>query len=85
MKYLLEDPEFPTSHKSKNHKDFLPIGLLKMAALLEIKGHEVEIVKGKLRENHILFKEEDSFVPDEIGIMSLFTYWIEYVRNSVKH
>ena len=71
--------DFPIPTKSKNHKDFLPIGLIKLAALLESKGNEVQLVRGNQAFEHILK------IPSEIWITSLFTYWIEDVRRSVKH
>lgn len=79
MNYLLVEPEFPLPTKSKNHKDFLPIGLLKLAALLEKNGHKVQLVRGNLEKNEIFFR------PKEIWITSLFTYWIDDVRKSVDH
>ncbi len=45
-KYLLVEPDFPLPTKSKNHKDFLPIGLLKIAAVLEDKGNRFKLVRG---------------------------------------
>lgn len=79
MDYLLIEPEFPIPTKSKNHQDFLPIGLLKLTAMLKNQGHQVQIVRG----NRI--KTDIQNNPKEIWITSLFTYWIEYVRESVTH
>lgn len=78
MKILLVEPNFPIPKKSKNHKNFLPIGLLKIAAYLKDKGHDVSLIKGEGIESF-------DFRPDEIWITSLFTYWAEYVKNSVKY
>jgi hypothetical protein len=78
-KILLVEPQFPIPPKSKNHKDFLPIGLLKIASYLKSNGYDVQLVRGELK------LEEFSFEPDEIWITSLFTYWSKYVKNSVQY
>ena len=39
MKILLVEPAFPIPPKSKNHKDFLPIGLLKLADDILLPRH----------------------------------------------
>lgn len=76
---LLVEPEFPLPTKSKNHSNFLPIGLLKIGAWLEDEGLEVELVRGKKPEDSLEFK------PDEVWITSLFTYWSKYVIDTAKH
>jgi hypothetical protein len=76
QKILLVQPEFPIAHKSRWHKSFLPIGLLKLASYYRKKGHIVKLVYGK---------ENSSFRPDKIMISSLFTYWSKYVWDCVKH
>lgn len=76
-RFLLVEPSFPIPHKSKNHKDFLPIGLLKIARYLEDQGHEVRLVRG-LHEN-------PGILPNEVWVTSLFTYWARYVRDAVQH
>jgi len=73
-KVLLVEPSFPFKHKSKNHSDFLPIGLLKIASYLRSKGIDFLLIKG--------LKEID-FNPDHIFITSLFTYWSRYVKEAV--
>lgn len=74
---LLVEPEFPIPTKSKNHKNFLPIGLLKLASYYRAKNYEVDLVRGK--------KVSDKFeTPSRIEITSLFTYWSEYVWDAVK-
>lgn len=91
MKYLLVEPDFPIQTKSNNHKDFLPIGLLKIAALKTKEKHKVVLVRGNLEKTEIydLAKQQiafkRSYIPDEIWITSLFTYWINDVKKSVKH
>lgn len=78
-KFLLVEPNFPIPIKSKNHKNFLPIGLLKLASYYRHKGHIVKLVRGKLG------LEDFDFVPDGILITSLFTYWSSYVKDSVDY
>ena len=75
MKILLVEPEFPIPAKSKNHRDFLPIGLLKMASYYKEQGDDFKLVRGNIHD--------EKFVPDEIKITSLFTYWAKYVWESV--
>ena len=75
---LLVEPNFPIPSKSKNHKNFLPIGLLKLASYLKESGHDLKLVRGEGLDSL-------DFQPDEIWITSLFTYWAKYVRNSVKY
>ena len=77
MKVLLVEPKFPTKTKSKNHKNFLPIGLLKLASYYETKNHEVELVRGKVKPTNF-------DIPSIIEIASLFTYWSEQVWDCVK-
>lgn len=81
---LLVEPEFPYPSKSKNkanlvHKNFLPIGLLKLAAYYNTKGYRVQLVRGNKRF------EELSFIPDDILVTSLFTYWSDYVWSTIGH
>ena len=75
MKVLLVQPEFPLSVKSKNHKDFLPVGLLKMYSYHKAKGNKVKFVIGN--------RNIGGFTPNEINITSLFTYWSNYVWDAV--
>ena len=79
MKILLVEPNFPIPTKSKNHKNFLPIGLLKLASFYRAKGNEIKLVRGNLK------LEDFGFTPDEIKITSLFTYWAPYVKDSVAY
>jgi len=76
---LLVEPKFPIPSKSKNHCNFLPIGLLKLASYYRSNGHKIKLVRGNLD------KEELKFKPDQIMVTSLFTYWSEYVRDCVQH
>lgn len=76
MKVLLVEPNFPIPLKSKNHRDFLPIGLLKLASYHRTRGDEVSLVRGN--------KYFEDFYPTQVKITSLFTYWSKYVWESVK-
>ena len=42
---LLVEPNFPIPSKSRNHKNFLPIGLLKIAAYLRTKSIRVKLIR----------------------------------------
>jgi hypothetical protein len=75
QKLLLIEPEFPIPPKSKNHSNFLPIGLLKLAAYYRNKGAFVYLIHGNMAA---------PFYPTDIFITSLFTYWAENVKESVQ-
>jgi hypothetical protein len=75
MKVLLVEPNFPIPSKSKNHRDFLPIGLLKLASYHRFRGDQVKLVRGNERIRN--------FYPNQIKITSLFTYWSNCVWDSV--
>jgi hypothetical protein len=79
MKILLVEPNFPIPSKSKNHKNFLPIGLLKLASYYRDQGHKIKLIRGNLK------LEDFDFKPDKIEITSLFTYWAPYVKDSVSY
>lgn len=84
MNILLVEPNFPFSNKSKNkasavHKNFVPIGLLKIGSLYKKKGCKVKLVRGEVSRSDI------GIVPDEIFITSIFTYWSKYVWDSIEH
>jgi hypothetical protein len=74
MNVLLVEPDFPIPNKSKNHSNFLPLGLLKLASYFRSHKSKVQLLRGN---------EEASFYPDKIYITSLFTYWSIYVKKSV--
>lgn len=76
MKILLVEPDFPIPAKSKNHCSFLPIGLLKMASYHRAQGDTVHLNRGNCTAQ---------FIPDEIKVTSLFTYWSKYVKESVEY
>ena len=75
-KILLVEPNFPIPPKSKNHRDFLPVGLLKFASFHRERGDEIKLVRGN--------QNFADFYPTQIKITSLFTYWSNYVWESVK-
>jgi len=77
------EPNFPIPPKSKNHKNFLPIGLLKIGAYLKDNGNEVRLERGVFWDNPEKQKDLMEFNPGEIWVTSLFTYWSEYVKDSV--
>ena len=83
-KILLIEPDFPIPAKSKNHKNFLPIGLLKIASYLRAKNNQIKLVRGEPKNPEEL-AEIKIFNPDEIWITSLFTYWTKYVKESVQY
>ncbi|MDR0912805.1 MAG: cobalamin-dependent protein [Methanobrevibacter sp.] len=80
-KALLVEPKFPIANKSRNHQDFLPIGLLKIAAWLKSLNIEVKLI----RFDEDLIKETVDFNPDIIFVTSLFTYWSKYVKEAVEY
>jgi hypothetical protein len=73
---LLVQPRFPLPSKSLNHKDYLPVGLLKLASWRRAIGDDVETSFGRLR---------DDWRPDEVYVTSLFTYWSGAVKEAVEH
>ena len=84
MKYkiLLIEPNFPISNKSKNYKNFLPIGLLKIASYLRKNKVKIKLKRGipdSFEDIAIL----NRFKPDEVWVTSLFTYWSKYVKEAV--
>ena len=92
---LLVEPNFPIPSKSRNHKDFLPIGLLKIAAYLRTKDIDVRLIRFdnddfvKSQELNLDYIEEneydDKFVPDLICVTSIFTYWAKQVKYAVAY
>ncbi|VVB86334.1 Uncharacterised protein [uncultured archaeon] len=75
QKILIVQPKFPTPSKSINHKDFLPIPLLKIASYHRSLGDEPYLVHGKV---------DVDFNPDLIYVTSLFTYWQKEFWDTVK-
>ncbi len=79
-KILLIEPVFPIASKSKNHKNFLPIGLLKLHDYYKNMGYKTKLIRGNISRREIGTR----FKPDMILITSLFTYWSKYVWNTVE-
>ena len=71
---LLVEPSYPIPAKSRNHKNFLPIGLLKIASCLRASGTEVKLMRG-VPDGSENISDLNAFAPDEVWITSLFTYW----------
>ena len=78
-KVLLVEPEFPIANKSKNHSDFLPIGLLKIATYLRERSIEVKLIRYESGT------EKEDYDTDLVFVTSIFTYWSEYVKDAVKY
>lgn len=81
---LLVEPNFPYPNKSKNkgnsiHKNFIPIGLLKIGSYYRKKGHRVDLIRGNKSKNEFQCEY------NKIIITTLFTYWSKYVWDCVKH
>lgn len=84
MNALLVEPNFPIPTKSRNHANFLPIGLLKIASYLKDEGHNFRLIRHGTNYN-IPDDDLKDFIPDVIFITSLFTYWAKYVEQAVRH
>lgn len=98
---LLLEPNFPIPNKSRNHSNFLPIGLLKIAGYLRTKSIEVKLlryeevddtkkkhdssVQTTLDLNDDKINGNDEFKPDLICVTSIFTYWSKYVKHAVSY
>ena len=85
---LLVEPNFPIPNKSRNHANFLPIGLLKIAAYLRNKSINIKLVrhdKENLKQTTLFSKKNQEFKPDLICVTSIFTYWSKYVKNTVSY
>lgn len=76
---LLLDPNFPRPKKSPNHKNLLPVGLLKIGAYYKRQGVDVKLQR--LSENTEPLRD----VFDKVMVTSLFTYYSQYVIDAVKY
>ena len=81
---LLIDPAFPVANKSRNHKDLLPVGLLKISAYLKEK-YEIKTKLVRLNNKHNFDNEILDFNPDFVMITSVFTYWFNEVKDAVDY
>ena len=83
---LLVEPNFPIPTKSRNHSNFLPIGLLKIASYLKNKNINVELIRHEDKDiQQTLDNNIQKNAPDLIGVTSIFTYWSKYVKNAVQY
>lgn len=87
---LLVEPDFPIPNKSRNHENFLPIGLLKLASYLRSKNIKVKLVRhetksefGDSNQLKLPMTPNNDFKPDLICVSSIFTYWSKYVAEAV--
>ena len=86
---LLVEPNFPIPNKSRNHSNFLPIGLLKISAYLKTKNINVKLIRFEENKDEdygqttLIPTEKNEFTPDLICVTSIFTYWSKYVKNAV--
>lgn len=87
---LLVEPNFPIPAKSRNHKNFLPIGLLKIAAYLKSKSIQTKLIRFESKKNKQITLDNEknlisqNFSPDLICVTSVFTYWSKYVKEAVE-
>ena len=82
-KVLLIDPNFPLAHKSRNHSDLLPVGLLKIGAYLKNNNVKTKLVR--LNKGEDFSEEILNFNPDLVMITSVFTYWSKQVKEAVDY
>ena len=82
-KVLLIDPAFPIANKSRNHKDLLPVGLLKISTYL--KSRDVETTLIRLNDNDDFEEYILNFSPNLVMITSVFTYWFKEVEDAVNY
>ena len=92
-KVLLVEPDFPIPNKSRNHSNFLPIGLLKIASYFRSKAIEVELIRFEEKDDEdynqtkLDFRTDDEKDndPNLIFVTSIFTYWSKHVIKAVLH
>lgn len=80
---LLIDPDFPASRKSRNHRDLLPVGLLKIGAYYKSQGIKTKLIR--LNKKKDFTKEILDFSPDLVLVTSVFTYWSKEVKEAVEY
>ena len=76
---LLVEPDFPIPNKSRNHSNFLPIGLLKIASYLRNKSINIKLIRFEE-------KEDEDYYQTTIGFeFSTFNIKIndKYIRLSI--
>ena len=87
---LLVEPDFPIPNKSRNHSNFLPIGLLKIATYLKEKKKikNVKLIRFEEKNDTDYNQTKLNFnknSPDLIFVTSIFTYWSKHVKNTVSY
>ena len=82
-KVLLVDPNFPIASKSRNHKDLLPEGLLKISSYLKNRNIKTSLIRLDNETNYR--KNILKFNPDLIMVTSVFTYWAHQVKEAVSY
>ena len=82
---LLVEPNFPIPNKSRNHSNFLPIGLLKIASLLRKHNINVKLIRFNQQSEQTLLLPDENINPDIIFISTIFTYWSKYVKEAVDY
>ena len=85
QRVLLIDPAFPIANKSRNHKDLLPVGLLKISSYLEGRGIERKLIRLNKDNNDIFNEEITKFNPNLVMVTSVFTYWFNEVKDAVDY
>lgn len=81
---LLVYPSFPIPKKSINHKDYLPIGLLKIGSyLINVEHYNKIILVFGNQDKESIIKQIGA--PDKIYISSLFTYWSWYFYDALDY
>ena len=80
---LLIDPAFPIANKSRNHKDLLPVGLLKISTYLKSRNVETNLIR--LNEDTDFEEYILEFNPNLVMITSVFTYWFKEVEEAVNY
>ena len=89
---LLVEPDFPIPNKSRNHSNFLPIGLLKIASYLRNKSINIKLIRFEEKDDEDYYQTTLDFKnisnndsPDLIFVTSIFTYWSKHVKKAVLH
>lgn len=80
---LLIDPAFPIANKSRNHKDLLPVGLLKISTYLKSRNVETTLIR--LNDDNDFEDYILEFNPNLVMITSVFTYWFKEVEDAVNY
>lgn len=83
QKVLLLDPAFPIANKSRNHKDLLPVGLLKISSYLKSVSIETKLIR--LNDDVVYDEEIKNFNPELVMVTSVFTYWFKEVKEAVDY